>query len=390
MEINMGVEFVIEREGTFSAKYNQNCACGVVKPIYCGVADMDIAAPEPILSVMRRRLNHGVMGYTDLPETYKTLVASWMKAQYGCPVKKEWVLFSPRINMALNMAVDTFTERGDSVLVNTPAYPALTNAVEQWGRRLKESPLILRDGRFTIDFDGLEALVDESTKAYILCNPHNPTGRVWTRKELEGILNFCRMHNLMLLSDDIHADFAWPGNVYTPLLSLCGEPEGERIILFNSLTKTLNIPGIIFSNVIVANKDMREALAETMDRWGLHNPNVFAADILIPAYTECREWIEEMQALIYNNLRTAESLIRRELPMLDVLIPEGTYLMWIGYRRTGLKEEEMQLLLEEKAGLVPLMGTHFKEAGRGYFRLNMGTSKEQAQKILERLAMCWA
>lgn len=386
----MGVEFVTERLHTYSAKYNQDCGGDPETRIYCGVADMDIAAPKRLLDVMRARLDHGVLGYTDLPGEYKALAADWMEKRYGCRVKEEWVLFSPRINMALNMAVDTFTEPGDGIIVNTPAYPALTNAVEMWGRCLKESPLIRRGGVFTIDFDGLESMVDERTKAYILCNPHNPTGRVWKREELEKIVTFCKKHDLMLLSDDIHADFVWPGGSYTPLLELFDEPERERMILFHSLTKTLNIPGVIFSNVILPNPAMRAELAKTIDRWGLHNPNVIAADILCPAYTECGEWIDEMKMLICENLRMAESFIKKELPLFDVYMPEGTYLMWIGYGRTGLTEEEMKRLLEEKGNLVPLMGTHFREAGRGYFRLNLGTSKEQAKKILERLAMCRA
>lgn len=385
----MEVKFVTDRFNTLSAKYRQDYKddpdC-----LYCGVADMDIVPPDAILAAMRRRLDHGVFGYTELPDGYKGLVSGWMREQYGCPAKSDWVVFSPRINMALNMTVDTFTSPGDSIIVNTPAYPALTNAVEKWGRELKESPLILKDGRFTIDFEGLEGLVDGRTKAYILCNPHNPTGRVWTREELEGILAFCKSHDLLLLSDDIHADFVWPGHTYTPVLSLLDRPEQERVIVFNSMTKTLNIPGIIFSHAILPNPYMREAFEAAVDKWGLHNPNVFAADILGPAYTACGAWIAQMKAEVYENIRTARQFIERELPFLDVYVPDGTYLMWIGYGRTGLSEDEMKGLLEEKAHMLALMGTHFKESGRGYFRLNMGTSREQVQEMLGRLKLCWA
>ena len=386
----MEVRFVTERADTFSAKYRQSCGNDSPGLIYCGVADMDAAAPEILLQAMRERLDHGVMGYTDLPEDYKKLVAGWMETQYDCPVSPDWVLFSPRINMALNMVIDTFTKPGDSVIVNTPAYPALTDAVEKWGRTLKESPLILSEGKFRIDFDGLEQLLDERTSAYLLCNPHNPTGRVWSKEELEKIVDFCKRHDLILLSDDIHADFVWQDRVYTPVLKLYEEPEREKVVIFNSMTKTLNIPGLIFSNVILPNPIIRAELARTIDRWGLHNPNVFVSDILRPAYTECSEWICKIKALIFGNICMAETFIKKKLPEFDVYIPEGTYLMWIGYERTGWTEDEMKGRLENQAGLVPLMGSHFKEAGRGYFRLNMGTSKEQATEILERLVLCWA
>lgn len=380
----MEVKFVTDRYHTYSAKYGQTFdndpAC-----LYCGVADMDVEAPEAILNRLRERLDHGVLGYTDMPQNYKKLISDWMGERYHCPVKQDWILFSPRINMALNMAVETFTLPGDSILVNTPAYPALTNAVEKWGRNLKESPLIRKDGRFTLDFDAMEAMVNAETKAYIFCNPHNPTGRVWTEEELKAVLEFCKKHKLMLLSDDIHSDFVWPGSTYTPFLNLCDDPEAERIILFQSITKTFNIPGVICSNIILPNPHMRKAMADTIDRWGLHNPNVFVADLMNTAYTDCGEWIEAMKEIIYKNLKTAETFIRKELPLLDVCAPEGTFLMWIGYKRTGLTEEEMRSRLE-RIKLVPLMGSHFKEAGRGYIRLNLGTSEEQVMEILKRLA----
>lgn len=384
----MEVRYVTDRCDTLCAKYRQEYRDNP-DYLYCGVADMDLAPPEPVMEAMKQRLDHGVLGYTELPDGYEKLVSDWMREQYHCDVEQEWVLFSPRINMALNMAVDTFTEPGDSIIVNTPAYPALTGAVEKWGRNLKESPLILKNGRFTIDFDGLERLADQGTRAYILCNPHNPTGRVWTAEELSGVISFCKRHDLLLLSDDIHGDFVWPGHVYRPLLTMYDNPEQEKVIVFNSLTKTLNVPGLIFSNIILPNPKMRCAMAETIDRWGLHNPNVFAADILNPAYRECGEWVGRMRAQVYENIKTAREFISRELPWLDACMPDGTYLMWIGYKRTGLSEEDMRRLLEEKGRLVPLMGTHFKEAGRGYFRLNMGTSGEQVKEILKRLALCW-
>lgn len=384
----MEVRYVTDRHNTHCAKYRQEYRDDP-DYLYCGVADMDLAAPEQILEAMKERLDHAVFGYTELPDGYEQLVADWMKEQYRCCVKTEWILFSPRINMALNMAVDTFTEPGDSIIVNTPAYPALTNAVEKWGRTLKESPLVQKDGHFTIDSDSLEQMVDKSTKAYILCNPHNPTGRVWTRDELAAVVSFCKKHDLLLLSDDIHGDFVWPGSVYTPLFNMYENPEQEKVIVFNSLTKTFNIPGLIFSNIILPNPKMRRALADTIDRWGLHNPNVFVADILGPAYGECTDWVREMREQIYSNIKTAAAFIRRELPCLDVYVPDGTYLMWIGYKRTGLTEAEVKQRLEERGHLIPLMGTHFKEAGDGYFRLNMGTSGEQVNMILERLAECW-
>ena len=381
----------VDRSQNRSAKYDErvkNFGTDDVIPLW--IADMDFKTAQPIIDACKKKAEEGIWGYTSRPDSYFKAYADWQERRNGWKFDPSLCSWSLGVVPALAGIIKLFTQKGEKVLIQPPVYPEFFDITENTGRTLVQNNFLERDGVWEVDFEDFERQAkDPEVKLFILCNPHNPTGRVWTDEELSGVTAFCKRHNLLLLSDDIHGDFVWPGHVYKPLLTMYHNPEQEKVIVFNSLTKTLNIPGLIFSSVILPNPEMRRAMEETIDRWGLHNPNVFAADILKPAYRECGEWVDRMRAQVYENIKTAQEFINRELPWLDAYVPDGTYLMWIGYGRTGLSEEDMRRLLEEKGHLIPLMGTHFKEAGRGWFRLNMGTSGEQVNKILERLALCW-
>lgn len=377
-------DHIIDRFGTNCAKYDEMIPLYGTECIQCKVADMDFQAPGPIRDAMDRVMKHGIFGYTIMPDNYRQLVNDWMKRRYHCPIESDWILFSPRINMGLNMAVENFTQPQDAVIVNTPAYPALTAAVSKYGRKLMESPLVLKNVRWCMDLSSLESRIDESVKMFILCNPHNPTGRVWEMAELKKLEEFCLKHDLILLSDEIHADLIRKGKTFHSALELSDEMR-KRMIVYQSITKTFNIPGIIFSNIIVPDKKMRSRMETVIDRWGLHNPNCFAAAILENAYTKCDLWLEELQEYLDENLRYIKQFIDENLPGFTVTIPEGTFLVWISYEKIGWTHQELEDFFINKAKVTIYPGEHFGGTGKGYFRLNAGIPRSQLAEALKRI-----
>lgn len=386
---------MIDRTHTNCAKYDEMNLKYGTDIIHCGVADMDFAAPEEIRSAFQQVLNHGIFGYTNLPQNYEQLVKAWIHTRYHCEVRAEWILFSPRINMGMNMAVETFTKPGDKIIVHTPAYPALTDAVLKYGRILVESPLKLEtrmqcrerengEPKWRMDFASLETRMDGSEKMMILCSPHNPVGRVWDMDELKCAEEFCIRHDLLLLVDEIHGDIIRKNQTFHSVLALSDEIK-KRMIVYQSITKTFNVPGIIFSNMIIPGREIRETMKKTIDRWGLHNPNVFAAALIEPAYTRCAAWLEEMNHYLDQNLEYLEVFFRERMPKLKMSVPEGTYLVWINYRDMSMNEEEIQKFFIKKAKVSVYGGEHFGEAGRGYIRLNAAVPRPKLDRILNRI-----
>lgn len=387
--MNYNFDEMIDRTNTNCAKYDEMNRKFGSNILHLAVADMDFRSPQPIINALAQRVAHGVFGYTNLPDNYGALVKGWMRRKYQCDIQEDWTIFSPRINMAANMAVETLTSPGDRIILQTPAYPALTNAIVKYNRKILESPLELANGEFRMNLEALEAQMDSSVKMFILCNPHNPTGRVWSRQELIMLSDFCEKHNLIVLSDDIHADMVFSSSTYTPILNISQEIT-ERTVLFTSITKTFNVPGIILSNMIIPNQNIREKMKRTVDRWGLHNPNSFASAILEPAYTLCDDWLKDVNNYIESNHRFLYDYINANFPLFDVYGSQGTYLAWIGYKKTGLTEEQMEKFFLRKAKVSVYMGSHFGKCGKGFFRINFATSRSYLESALERIKQAYS
>lgn len=377
---------IINRKNTRCAKYDEAYTQLGNDILPCAVADMDFLSPEPIRKALSEVVEHGIFGYTNLPTDYTTVVKQWIEKEYGCNVCEKWILFSPRINMGLNMAVETLTQPGDKIMVHTPAYPALVDAVVKTGRNLVEAPLVLQDSIWKIDFNNMKQLADSSLKMLILCNPHNPTGRVWSLDELKKIEQFCLSNGLYLLCDEIHADLIRSYAKFESVLQLSEEMK-KKLLVFQSITKTFNVPGIILSNVIIPDDNVRKKMKITIDRWGLHNPNVFAASIIEPAYKEkqCKEWLNSLKKYLDKNMEFLQKYINENMPDFNFQIPQGTYLAWINYKKTGWTEEEAEQFFLQKAGVGVYMGNHFGKSGEGYFRLNVGIPLALLKEILDKI-----
>lgn len=380
----------IDRRNTNSAKFDEMDALFGSDVMHLGVADMDYRSPKPIIEAMQNIVEKGVFGYTIWPENYEELVSQWMKRRYGQESKNEWVVFSPRINMALNMAVETFTNEGDGIVLHTPAYTALQNAVEKYNRVMIESPLVLENGRYKMDFQQLRRNLDEKkaqgvcAKIMLLCNPHNPTGRVWEIEELQEVVDICKEYDLLLISDEIHEDFVKKGHKFVSCLRFQEDLQG-RMIVCNSITKTFNVPGVILSNLLIPDQGIRERMKETMDRWGLHNPNIFAAGIMEAAYTQCDEWIEQVNAYLDENYEFLKKYLEKNMPELEVIPSEGTYMAWVQTEKLQISPEELEKFFIEDAKVSVYMGSRYGKHTDSFIRINIATSRSYLQEALERI-----
>lgn len=380
----------IDRRNTNSAKFDEMDALFGSDVMHLGVADMDYRSPKPIIEAMQNIAEKGVFGYTIWPENYEELVSQWMKRRYEQETKTEWVVFSPRINMALNMAVETFTNEGDGIVLHTPAYTALQNAVEKYHRVMIESPLVLENGRYKMDFQQLRRNLDEKkaqgvcAKIMLLCNPHNPTGRVWEIEELQQVVDICKEYDLLLISDEIHEDFVKKGHKFVSCLRFQEDLQG-RMIVCNSITKTFNVPGVILSNLLIPDQGIRERMKETMDRWGLHNPNIFAAGIMEAAYTQCDEWIEQVNAYLDENYEFLKKYLEKNMPELEVIPSEGTYMAWVQTEKLQISPEELEKFFIEDAKVSVYMGSRYGKHTDSFIRINIATSRSYLQEALERI-----
>lgn len=380
----------IDRRNTNSAKFDEMDALFGSDVMHLGVADMDYRSPKPIIEAMQNIVEKGVFGYTIWPENYEELVSQWMKRRYEQETKTEWVVFSPRINMALNMVVETFTNEGDGIVLHTPAYTALQNAVEKYNRVMIESPLVLENGRYKMDFQQLRRTLDEKkaqgvcAKIMLLCNPHNPTGRVWEIEELQQVVDICKEYNLLLISDEIHEDFVKKGHKFVSCLHFQEDLQG-RMIVCNSITKTFNVPGVILSNLLIPAQGIRERMKETMDRWGLHNPNIFAAGIMEAAYTQCDEWIEQVNAYLDENYEFLKKYLEKNMPELEVIPSEGTYMAWVQTEKLQISPEELEKFFIEDAKVSVYMGSRYGKHTDSFIRINIATSRSYLQEALERI-----
>ena len=351
--------------------------------LHLGVADMDFRSPKQII------LDKGIFGYTDLSDRFYENIREWMRQKHQAEVSREEIVFCPRINVSSSICVETFTEEMDEVIINTPAYGPLYQAVVKNHRKVVESPLILENGSYKIDFAHLESVVTDKTKMFILCSPHNPVGRVWTREELEEVGAFCKKHDLLLFVDEIHGDIVAEGVTFTTALTL-SETVRERLIVATSLTKTFNVPGVIVSYMIVPDEEIRSRIAQTIDRIGMHNPTIFAVAAVEHGYMECEEWYRQMLAYVNENETFTREFFAEHFPEFEILERQGTYLLWISYEKLGITEEELEKWFLEKANVSVYMGSVFGNEGRGFIRLNIASPRAMLKEAYERMAAVYS
>ena len=372
---------IINRRGGDCIKWNLHPED--ILPMW--VADSDFAAPEPLVRALQNRMEHGIFGYSDSQTAgFRQAVCHWMRSRFGWNTREEWVAFSPSVVFSLALCVTTFTAPGENVLFLTPAYPPFFQVCENNGRKVLTSSLIQNSGRYEIDFDDMEhKLARQRTRMFFLCNPHNPTGRVFSREELLRIGELCEKHNVLVVADEIHGDYVFPGKEHIPFASL-SEEFGRRTLTAINPSKTFNVADLHASAVISANKSLLGRFSRAVSNLGLHS-NAIGILALRVAYTECHWYADQVAAYVKGNIDHAVKHINSRLPGINADTPEATYLLWLDCRQMGLPQKELMDFFLNRAKIAFNSGTDYGPEGEGFVRMNLACPRATVDDALNRL-----
>lgn len=351
------------------------------------VADMDFPAPQPVIDALTERAQHGIYGYSVPTPSYYDAVRGWLSRRQGYAVEQEWIVPTPGVVPALHVLVRGFTAPGDKVLVQPPVYYPFYSSIEHNMAAIWRNPLILRQGRYTMDFDDLRRKAAEpGVRMIILCNPHNPVARCWTKAELSQLADICIKHNILIISDEIHGDLVYKGKTFTPLASL-GPDVMEHAVICTAPSKTFNLAGLHTSNIIIPNQKIRDRYRQTLRESGLPSIGAFGLAALEAAYTAGDEWLDQALDYIGENLRYLEDYVAREMPRVSVIPPEGTYLVWMDFRRLGLDRQALESLILGQARVYLDDGYLFGDEGDGFQRVNIACPRALLAEALQRIKL---
>ena len=375
----------VNREGSGCIKYDlRKETFGKSDVIPMWVADMDFLTPEFIVRALQERLNHNIYGYSLRSPQYYGSIISWHKRRHNWAIEKDWIIFTPGVVPALNMATLAFTNPGDSVIVQPPVYFPFFSAVESHGRKLIYNRLAETADGWRMDFDALEKSIENNTKMLILSNPHNPVGRVWTREELVKITEICLRHNLLILSDEIHCDLVLPGYTHVPVASLSPE-TAERTVTCIAPSKTFNLAGMSTSSIIIANPALRKEFRKITDSLHISNGNIFGTVASEAAYTSGDQWLDELLTYIDGNIEFTVDYLGKMLPEIIPSVTEATYMIWLDCRKLGMKGSELMNFFVNRAGIGMNEGSSFGPGGEGFMRMNVATTRAVLNRALENI-----
>ena len=373
---------IVSRRYTNCAKWDEIIdEYGIEDLIPLTVADMDYRIAPEIVNAVIDAANHGIYGYTNVSEKYIELSKIWAKNNYGFCPENEWIVYCPRIIQAISLIIQNYTEKNDKILVFTPLYDPIQNAVRINDRELVECPLILDSGHYEIDFEDFEEKIKGGVKIFISVSPHNPVGRVWSEEEIRRTVEICKRYGVLIISDETHADFIWKGKFisYASYYDIY-----DNIIIGMSTSKNFNIAGLEASNIIIKNENSRKSFKHLLKQAGIHNPSYFCIPAVIAAYEYGKEWLELAKEKIKENIDFAKEFFETQMKGFKVVDIEGTYLLWVDYRNTGISEEMLKDLMLYKAHIAFSLGSGFGEDGRGFFRVNVALPKAKLEEALLR------
>ena len=377
---------IINRTGTDSVKWDswklQNKPEGVL-PLW--VADMDFKAPQAVLDALIKRVEHGVFGYTFISESYFQAVVNWMNTRHQWKIQADWIVPIPGVVTALKIAINSFTKEGDAVLIQKPVYYPFDKVIEQNNRRKIENAVTFNGESFDINFDDFEnKIIDNKVKLFILCNPFNPIGKVFTKDELLKIGNICKKHNVIVISDEIHHDFVFGNRRHIPFYE--ADPSFKEFsIICTAPSKTFNLAGLHVSNIIIANSALKEKYKNCSNKYGVQEPNVLGLLACKVAYEECADWVDAVSKYIQENFMFIDHFFKTRLPFIKVIKPQGLYLAWVDFRALGMHHEELEKFMLHKAKLWLDEGYIFGPQGIGYERFNVAVPRATLEEALKRL-----
>lgn len=376
----------IQRRGTNSYKWDTPRDKNIL-PMW--VADMDFPVAPCIQKAIEQRVAHGVFGYTLVPESYYRAVMNWFKTRHKWTIKRDWILYTTGVVPAVSCCIKAICMPGENVLVQTPVYNCFFSSIRNQGCQIVENELVRDGDSYRIDFDDFEQkCANPKTTAFLLCNPHNPAGRVWTREELEKINTICMRHNVRVISDEIHCEIIMPGHEYTPFASVNKDCQ-KNCVALSSPSKAFNTAGLQIANIVCENAELRQRIERVINIFEVCDVNPFGPVALEAAYSkDGAQWLENLNAYILENYRTLKMFLALNLPKIKLLRLEGTYLAWLDIHALGISAEEAYDILLKKGKLMLCPGTEYGEkAGEGYLRLNLACPAETLHEGLRRMKL---
>jgi cystathionine beta-lyase len=382
MNVKYDFDKVVERKNTDSLKYDFAAEFGKpndVLPLW--VADMDFPAPTEVFARLEHISRHGIFGYSEPKGPYHDAVKHWFFSRFGFSFDKRDIVKTPGVVFALAMSVRAFTSLGDSVLIQTPVYYPFCDVISDNGRNIVKSPLVCQDGKYAINFADFEKkITDNNVKLFILCSPHNPVGRVWTREELTRIHAICSAHGVVVVADEIHCDFVYGQHKHT-----CYGTLDENAVIATSPSKTFNFAGLQIANIIVKDAHLRSKLKAEIRATGYSRLNTFGLAATESAYTYGGEWLEKLIEYLTGNINYLRRFLSENLPEIKLIEPEGTYLLWLDFSAYGLSQSELDHRVTDGAKLWLNGGEMFGKEGHGFQRINVACPRQTLEEALNRL-----
>lgn len=355
---------------------------GVKDVIPMWVADMDFQSPQPIIEALKQRVEHGVYGYTLRPDSYMESIVSWLKRRHRWSIEKEWITHSPGVIPALSLAIQSFTQKGDKIIIQPPVYHHFARVIQANGREIVNNPLKLENGHYSIDFADLEAKMDSTVKMLILCSPHNPIGRVWSKEELTRLGQICMKHNILVVADEIHCDFVYKTHTHIPFASISEEFANHSLTCI-APSKTFNLMGVQTSSIIIPNQQLRDRYDRELNTLSIGSPNIFGVVALEAAYRHGEEWLDQLLEYLQGNLEFTLNYFSKSIPQIKVIQPEGTYLVWLDCRELGFSVKELDEFMLRKARVAMNEGLIFGMEGEGFMRLNIACPRSMLKNALD-------
>jgi cystathionine beta-lyase len=375
---------IVKREGTDSYKWDgMDRIYGRKDLIPMWVADMDFPAPASVLDALKKRVEHGIYGYSVRSSTYNSAIRNWLKTRHGWEVDESWIVHAPGVVPAMALAVNTFTEPGDPVLLQSPVYPPFFDIVRKNGRNVVNCPLVYSHDGYRIDFDEVERKLKNGVKLFLLCNPHNPVGRAWKRAELEQLSALCSRYGTIVISDEIHGDWVFEPNRHIPWATVSEEAAMNSVICM-APSKTFNLAGLHTAFLVIPNRNLRLSMENAIHRFALHSQNALSLVAAEAAYESGGEWLDALKHYVRGNMHEILKVFQQD-GRVHATLPEATYLMWLDFRQTGLEGARLRRWMVEEARVGMNEGRTFGEGGEGFLRLNAASPRPLVHQALNRI-----
>ena len=380
---------IINRKNTHSLKYDGiKERLGIegddLLPLW--VADLDFETPKPIRDALINRIDEKILGYSGGFEDVYVSITNWYEKRHNFSIDKSWIQFSGTIVNAINRILKTFTEEGDKIIIQPPVFPAFRDAIKNHHREVVENPLVLKNGKYVMDLEDLKKKIDPKVKMFILCSPHNPVGRVWTREELKELTDILVENKILIVSDEAHAELVLKGYKHHFIHSISKEVANQSILCV-STHKTFNMAGLEICNMIIPNEVIRNAYNDAQLKDGINKPNLLGLTALKAGFDHCEQWLDEMIEYVEDNFKFLKETLEKEIPKIKMIKSEGTFLAWLDLRELNLASKDIENSLIGKGKILVNQGYSFGTGGEGFIRVNVACPRSVLEEGVKRLAL---